>query len=423
MGLFKQALGYGALEQIAIRVLDFFTLWIVLHTLPEADLADYGVATGMLFLFYAILITPENALLRERNKWTEAGDLREHLKGFLLFAQLRVLFIAGITGIAAWQLGTHHVYFYACVFPLIIQTIQIAEIARIEFRADLRQKTVLATEFPLKLLLLFMTAFLFLAPTLINYLLLYLVWAAISAWTWLHHLQQHHGVWLNLEWMQLKHIRGVMGEFSIWQHLSWLVTCIVFNIDPWVLTWFSTDTAIVATYTVALKVATMFFLIPTFMQLMTGILLLNSSSDAQRHRVFRRMFHLNLIVSLTQFLTFIMLGEWIGYMFRGEELDTQLFSEIGFILNIGGLALNLARPLIADLTLHASLHRLLFTVYLPVLAVGAASYLVLTYWFGPHGCAMASALSYLAYALLLLGQSSNKGVARPALLYTGLLRS
>lgn len=423
MSRFSQALGYGALEQVALRALDFLTLWIVLHTLPEADLAAYGVATGMLFLFNVVLITPESALLRDRMKWAASGELGEQLKAFLLFAELRILFLVVLAAAAAWLAGLESVAFHACAFALIAQTIQLAEIARIDFRADLRQKSILATELPLKALLLALSALLFTAPGLSNYLLIYLAWAVISALVWLRRFRLSRNVGINFEWPLLGRIRAVMGSFSLWQHLAWLVTCVIFNIDPWVLTWFAADTATVATYTLALKVAWMFFMVPIFLQTMTGILLLNSESDARRQRVFRAMFQVNGAVSLAQFLFFLLAGEWIGRVFRGDDLNVGLFLELGLILNLGGLALNLARPLIADLTLHGDLRRLLATVYLPVLAVGIAGYLSLTPWLGATGCAMASALAYLVFALLLLNQSSAQGVAWPALRTPLLQRS
>lgn len=423
MSRFSQALGYGALEQVALRALDFLTLWIVLHTLPEADLAAYGVATGMLFLFNVVLIAPESALLRDRMKWAASGELGAQLKAFLLFAELRILFLVVLAACAAWLEGPRGVLFYACVFSLIGQTIQLAEIARIDFRADLRQKTILATELPLKALLLALAALLFLAPGLINYLVIYLAWAVISALVWLRRFRHGQGVGINLEWRLLGRIRAVMGGFAFWQHLSWLVTCVVFNIDPWVLTWFAADTATVATYTLALKVAWMFFMAPVFLQTMTGILLLNSPSEAQRRRIFRGMFQLNAGLSLAQFLIFAMAGEWIGRVFRGDDLNVELFLELGLILNLGGLALNLARPLIADLTLHGDVRRLLVAIHLPVLVVGIAGYLWLTPWLGAPGCALASALAYLVFALLLSVQSATQGVAWPALKSPGLQRS
>ena len=419
MSRFRQALGYGALEQVALRVLDFLTLWIVLHTLPEADLASYGVATGMLFLFNVALVTPESALLRDRVKWAAAGELDSHLKAFLLFAELRILFLAVLAATVAWVSGTDGVVFYACALSLIAQTIQLAEIARIDFRADLRQKTILATELPLKALLLALAALLFLAPGLANYLLIYLAWAVIGALAWLRRMRRRHGVGFNLEWRGLARIRAVMADFSLWQHLAWLVTCVVFNIDPWVLTWFSADTATVATYTLALKVAWMFLMAPVFLQTMTGILLLNSQSEAQRQRVFRGMLGLNAGVSLAQFLFFVLAGEWIGHLFRGGDLDARLFVELGFILNLGGLALNLVRPFIAELTLRGDMRRLLLTLYLPVLAVGGAGYLALTPWLGAPGCAAASALAYLVFALLTLYHAAQ-GLARPAAPRPGL---
>ncbi len=420
LGKFWATLGFGAIDQVGLRFLDLFSLWIVLHTLPAPDLANYGVVTGTLGLFNAFLLIPEIALLRERKHWIRDGVLTDHLKAFLLFAELRVLLLLGMVLLAAAVRGTDSVFFQACAFALIVQTIQLAELARIDQRAGLRQRAILITDLPLKLLLVVACSVLFLAPSLNNYLAIYLSWAVLSDVVWLWHLWHHYRVRLHFDWRQVSLIRQVLTDFSLWNHLSWLVMSIVFVIDPWVLTWFGTDTHVVATYTVALKVASMFLLLPTYLQIMAGILLLNADEEEDRRRIKRLMFGVTASIALLQFLTFALAGERIGRLMRGEGLDMALFMEVGLILNAGGLALNLVRPWLAELILHGSLRTLALTIHLPVLLFGLCSYYLLTDWFGATGCAMAAALSYVLCALLTLhlalrGKRSATPAPGPAL--------
>lgn len=415
MKQFRGSLSYGVLDQVVARVFDFASLWVVMRTLPEQDLAAYGVATAMLFLFNLFLLVPESSLIRDKKKWADKGELPAYLGGFLLFAELRIGIVILLSLCVGLLSGWDSLYFYACLFGLSNQLIQLAELTRLDFRIDLQQRQVFRIEILLKALLLSMVLVLFAHPGLHVYLGIYIGWAVVSALYWSYRLRQKHGISFHLQWSQLRYAWQALRDFSFWQHLSGVVTYVVYNIDPWVLTWFATATATVSTYTLALKVTALFFAIPMFLQSMTTIFLVNCKSEADKHRAFRRMFGLNAAIALGQMLIFVLFGEQLGFLFRGEALDTTAFYELGAVLCLGVLVLNLARPLLSDLVLHAPMPRLLVRVFLPTLVFALTAYIVMTASMGPLGCAIASAMSYCLFAVLLLWQSMSFGVAKAAL--------
>ncbi len=421
MKRFVGSLSYGILDQVVARVFDLGSLWVVMRALPEADLAAYGVATAMLFIFNLLLLVPENALMRDKKKWAEQGELPAYLAGFLLFAQLRIGIVAlialGTGGVCGWNSA----YFYACLFALAAQLIQLAELARLDFRIDLQQRQVFQVELLFKALLLCVLLVLFVYPGLLVYLGAYVGWAAVCSFYWSSRLRRKHHLGLRLPWADLRRAVQALRDFSFWQHLSGVVTYVIYNIDPWVLTWFAVATGAVSTYTLALKVSALFFAIPMFLQSMTTIFLVNCRSNDDKHRTFRRMFALNAGIALAQMLVFLVFGEQLGRIFRGGSLDLPAFYEIGVVLSVGILILNLARPLLSDLVLHAPMQHLLLRAYLPTLLFALASYVGLTAVWGPLGCAIASAASYGLFALLLAGQSMHFGVARAALWSTSPL--
>lgn len=416
MSRFRIPLGYGMLDQIFGRVFDFATLWVVLRTLPDTDLAAYGIATAMLFLFNLVFVAPEASLMRDKKSWVEQGVLTEYLFGFVLFAELRIVIVCVVAAVVGLSVGWDSAYFFACILGLVHQFIQLAELVRLDFRVDLQQKQVFKAEIALKALLLVFVSVMFIRPELRTYLIVFLAWAAIGALYWSWKLKKKHHVGFNLQWQGLNRAWDSLRDFAFWQHLSGVVTYTIYNIDPWVLSWFSTKTETISTYTLALKVSALFFAVPMFLQSMTTILLVNCKTEEHKRSTFRKAFVLNAVLSLGQFGVFLIAGEWIGWIFRGENLDGPLFYELGLYLSVGVVVLNFSRPLIAELILHAPMKRLLVGVYIPALALAFGLYIAFTAGLGAKGCAIASALAYSVFAGLLFWQTGRYGIARVALL-------
>jgi hypothetical protein len=185
------------------------------------------------------------------------------------------------------------------------------------------------------------------------------------------------------------------------------------------LTWFATDTATVSTYTLALKVSALFFTLPMFLQYMVTIFLVNCETEEHKHRTFRKIFAFNAAFALGQLLLFIVAGKGIGWVFRPESLGDPLFYELGLYLCLGVFVLNLTRPVIAELILHAPMRQLLLLVYVPALLCALGLYVAFTAYMGAKGCAIASAVAYTLFAALLIWQTGHHGITRAALLGLG----
>jgi O-antigen/teichoic acid export membrane protein len=421
MSTFRKTLRYGFLDQVAARIFDFATLWVVLRTLPDQDLAVYGIATALLFIFNLVLVTPETALLRSKKKWLKEETIKDHLKGFILFSQLRIIIVILVTVVMGLLKGWDNTYFYACLFGLSYQFIQLAEISRLDFRTDLQQQHIFRSEIKLKALLLVMVSVLFLQPGFANYLIVFLSWAFISAIYWLLQLKRKHQLTFTFQFNLLGNVWVAFREFSFWQNLSGAITYAMYNIDPWILSMFVIDIATISTYTLALKISALFFMLPMFLQSMAMMLIVNNKERDQKERTFAKLFTLNAIVSVLQLLFFVIAGEWLGWLFRGDALQMPIFYEFGLILSAGVFILNIARPLISDLMLHAPMSKLLISVYIPVIVFSFIAYCTLTDLNGAVGCAVASALSYFLFALLLLWQCLRYGIGVSALRRFGLI--
>lgn len=408
MSRFRLSLTYGALEQVGVRVCDLMAMWLLMRTLPEADLATYGVATALLFVFSLVLIAPEAALMRDKKKWHADGQLHAYLSGLMLFAWLRVFVVGALAAAAIAIHGLHETLTYACLLACGVQLIQVAEVARLDHRIDMAHATVFKVELWAKIGFLALSALMFIRPGLQIYVGIYIGWYLMVALYWHARLVLKYKLKWVPPWRSLPKAFDAMRAFAFWQHLSGVVTYVMYNIDPWVLSRFGAAVSDVALYTAVLKISALFFAVPMFLQNMVTVFLVNSEVGADRVRRFRNMFVANAAISLGQYAFFILFGAWLATVFRGEEASPSAFHELGLIIGLGVLVLNLVRPVMADLILHANMRALLITAYLPALVLSAVAYVALTAWYGMVGCAWASTISYAFFAALILlhGRSS-----------------
>ncbi|NBD19546.1 hypothetical protein GTZ97_02510 [Aquabacterium fontiphilum] len=409
MSRFRLSLTYGALEQIGVRVCDLVAMWLLMRTLPEADLATYGVATALLFVFSLVLVTPEAALMRDKKKWQAEGALKSYLSGMLLFAWLRVLVVGMLAfGVAATH-GLHQTFTYACLLACGVQLIQLAEVARLEHRVDMAHATVFKVELWAKIGFLACSALMFVRPGLQVYVGIYIGWYLVVALYWHMRLVRKHGLSWVPAWRHLPRAFDALRAFAFWQHLSGVVTYVMYNIDPWILARFGTPVSDVALYTAVLKISALFFAVPMFLQNMVAVFLVNSEAGLARVQRFRKMFFVNAGISAAQYAFFMLFGTWLATVFRGQDTSAEAFHGLGLVIGLGVLILNLVRPVMADLILHANMRALLITAYLPALLLSAVAYVALTALYGMEGCAWASTLSYTIFAALILvhGWSSD----------------
>lgn len=414
MSRFRLSLTYGALEQIGVRVCDLLAMWLLMRTLPEADLATYGVATALLFVFSLLLVAPEAALMRDKKRWQAGGVLDSYLSGLLLFAWLRVLVVGVLAGVVAATQGLHQTFTYACLLACGVQLIQVAEVARLEHRVDMAHATVFKVELWAKLGFLACSALMFVQPGLQFYAGIYIGWYLVVALYWHGRLVRKHGLRWIPSWQTLPRAFDALRAFAFWQHLSGVVTYVMYNIDPWVLSRFGTPVSDVALYTAVLKISALFFAVPMFLQNMVTVFLVNSEVGTDRVQRFRKMFVANALISVAQYVFFIVFGAWLATVFRGQHASPAAFHELGLIIGLGVLILNLVRPVMADLILHANMRALLLTAYLPALILSACAYVALTAWYGMAGCAWASTLSYTLFAGLILAHGWSSVTVKQA---------
>lgn len=401
MNKIKNALGYSALESIGSRVFDFAILWVVLNTLPEADIAKFGLATASIFFFNLVFYAPETALLRNQKVWIGEGKLDKYLSAFVSFASIKLLIhfalvwlIAVFSNEGAWLI-------YAVIFSAITQQIQLAEIARIYMRMELLQRQVAKFELFNKLALFVLCLFLFKVASLEFYFLIYFVWSFSVSVIWLSQLNKHANLKLLGVKTTAKMIWSASAGFSFWSHVSGVLTYYIYNANILYLSTFKVSPSDIALYTTISKVANLFFVIPMFFQSFVPVILSNSGAECDRR--FKKLLLGNAALSFAQFLFFLVLGWWLAPIFGvKDENKAWDFYYLGLIISGGVLALNITRPLSTYLLIKTSPVKVMQLVFIPTAISATIMYAAGSRYFGIVGCAIGSGLAYSLMAIMLI---------------------
>jgi O-antigen/teichoic acid export membrane protein len=177
----------------------------------------------------------------------------------------------------------------------------------------------------------------------------------------------------------------------------------LFMIDTVVLSWLA-PLSDIASYTIALKVNSLLFLLP--MQLTRGLQLMLShvTEDARRHRAINAFLKWNALLSLAQLAFIWLVGDWLLRLLFGVSGEGLVMT---YTLIIAGAVtvMNMAWPLVAVVNNLCSLHRAFVQAYLPALVIGLAIYLATASRWGAYGIAWGNLAAYgvlfLALALFV----------------------
>jgi len=425
---FASSLRFGAGEQLVVRLFDLVVLLVLLRSLSMSEIALFGVVTGMFVLFQLFGLVPETIILRCFPEWERTGRSRQALEALQWFALGRLLLLVGGASLAATLLGNSgRALGYAAVYALAIQLNQLAELGRLVFRVKLKQRTIVAVDTALRVLLLASMGGLLLSPHLATYLAIYASWAAVSATVWSSLLLRETGARFRPHGDHLGFLASSLGTFSIWQHLSGVATLMLYSIDPWIMTLLGVGQTTVGRYTVALKICGFFFLLPMFVQSMTTVLLVNVSDRGAWPHLLSRVLGTNALLALGQWLAFFAVGRPLVRLFGGGEAVDEIF-HYALVINTGVLVLNLTRPIVGYLTAGADMREVFLKTYLPVCLAALVLYPGMISFWGAWGAALASLAGYsllaLSFAALVRSQQLPLPLPRPDIRFlTDLVRS
>lgn len=396
----RSAFSYSAIESIGSRFFDFATLWLVLNNLNSDDLANFGLATSSIFFFNLFFLSPETGLLRNQKTWIENNRISCYISSFVKFSAFKIV-LHYISAILLYlYTGEMNWFFYAIVFSAATQQIQAAEIARIFMRMNLKQDSVAHFELCSKFLLCLLCLVLLYFPSIFVYFSIYLIWSLSITLLWLLKLSKAVSIKnkpLNTVYYCVKD--SLLG-FSIWAHITGVITYFVYNANIIFLKYFSFTNDDIAMYTVITKVSNLFFVIPMFFQSFVPVLLSNDNTSNKFS--FRKVMLICTAISLSQFGFYLFFGDYLGQAFGVSEENIDTFYELGLWINLGIFFLNVTRPLATYLIIKRPPFHLLLFVNIPTVLSTIIIYPLFIGIYGLNGAAYGSLVIFSLMSVLIL---------------------
>jgi len=393
----RRAFGWSVIESVGSRVFDLVALWLVMNALPDSEIAIFGLATAAIFLFNLFFIAPETALMRFQKEWKKEGCLPLYLGAFVGFNCIKLLVHMFGLIIAVVYVGFNGV-FYAIVFSLATQLIQLAEISRIYHRMELQQNFVAKYELILKFAWMMVCGSVFYFKSAAWYFGIFAVWALLSAIFWISVLYRGMRFDIPFNGMAKVLVETVKG-FSLWSHMAGVITVFLYNANVLFLQWFGkVEVEDVALMTVVNKTANLFFVIPMFIQGFVPVVLANSNNQGRNMRI---VLLGNGAISFIQFAAFLLAGTLFGRLFGVENNMVEEYYRLGIWVCLGIFILNIGRPISTFLMMKAPPWRVFAFVFLPVALLAVLVFGYASFQFQTVGVAVACCVIYCALTLVL----------------------
>lgn len=393
-------------DVVAVRALNLLTMIVVIRSLPRADFGAVGMATGYLSVLALFALAPEAVLYRDYPAMKRRGEVNLYAGSFLLFGFLRtavLVVMAAVMGAVFWASGRG--LLLASVFVVLgaaNNVMMLQNVGKELLKVDFRQKTAFLLNLALGGALFgAMMAALSLSPRLGTYLAVFGTGALVSTGAWLALLLVRYRVTLPSLPEARKALRHAIGDFSLWNHLNGSTTKMLYDIDTAVLGLLGVSLVVIGNYSVALRVANVFFVLPMILQGTATIGLANVNREKSDLFVSLLLKYM-LLLSALQIAGFALFGRWAIRTFITDKDPDQIF-RIGLVLVSAVAVLNMARPLLSWVNARGRLRAAFLEVYLPSGLAGLAAYAAATALWGEMGTAWANVGVYgLFLALLVL---------------------
>ena len=392
---------YSILDRIISGFLSVVVFTILIRNLPKDEIGLFGLFSGIFVFFNFINLSPVTIIIRDFNK---IRDIGKEMGNFILFNLYKTIIFLIIGS------GLSLIYFYSgysskiFLFPLYVLLFSLMNFASIAIEglfASFNQKIVFLSNF---LIYSFQVAFYFLLMPHFKTLIFYLLAQSIIIFLYtiilfsMFFKKNKIKLIIKPDWKEFFH-KNIM-DFSLWNHFNGAVTFLIYKIDTFVLSFFTTVEGL-ASYTIALTFSNYFFIIPQIGEksLRIGFSRVETKNE-EKKLGFWGAFVLDTI-SILQLVVFFFWGKpLIRFMFPTADYKTVY--NLSALIILGITILNFARPISAHLFVKTRMRDLFLKVYLPSGIFSILTYFIMAKLFGTVGVASGNILSYLFFALLIV---------------------
>jgi O-antigen/teichoic acid export membrane protein len=396
---------YSFIEKFASMGSQFILSILLIRLLDREDYGIIGVVIGYFVFVNFLNISIESIILRDHKQMSK--NIEKYFMNFFVFNIIKIiliLIVSFVIGAALVQIYENIDFIYAIISAtsiLIADTI-VAPLLTYS-TAKFNQKIV--TKFTsLRLVInLILSLGLFVYPTLAFVALKDFLVSGIYIFIWLLYFKRKVNLQLIFRKANLdfKFIKSIIFEYSLWTHLTGVVTTFIYKSDVFFLSFF-VSLQIIGDYNIALTAANVATIIPMIIGYQNSIAISHTENDSSANRVSNTFIRISLLIGLITLLVFIFFGKvYLGIM-TGQANNDLIYSYM--IPIVIGLIIvkTIASPLVAYINIKSSVKGLFLHVLLPTFILTGITYLVAAILGGALAVARSNILISIVWLVLLV---------------------
>lgn len=401
----KELFFYSFLDLFLNKFFTYLGFFILTLIFSKETIGVLGVAFGYLAFVSYLSIGPESILLRDYSVSKTKKELfQKRVSAYFNFWIVRsvLIFLVGLAIFAfIIQNRLIAVVFIGLLLDKILESF--TNLIHILFFVDFKQKVVAKINFFYNLLLLASLTSLFFFSTIYVYLGIIIIGQLFFSLLWLTLFKREfsHVYTYSSQWLHI--IKRDLVSFSLWYHASNTVLLVIQQMGPLILSFFA-SLQVVGEYTIALKIAGFFLIIPQILQ-KGGIVHYTSETDIslkeQLPKTIFQYVKVHMLLSVVYIVLFIAVGKLGLTRIFGEQESQPIFI-LTLVMLMGISLYNLFRPFMTFAFASLPTQRGFFSIYAPVGIASPFIYFLSAHYFGALGLAFASIIVYLLLFLFVM---------------------
>jgi len=404
---------YSILDLILMKISTIVVFIILVRILADDEIAAIGICTGYLVFISYLDVTPIRILLRDYPKISKNKQKRDSiLSALFAFWGLQFIFMMLLYG-ALSVVFLQNVQLDNLSFLLFAVTLDFAAISfqswlKIVYYSDFRQAVATRISLFMAIARLLSYIILYFYPTLIAYIWLLIINAVITCLVWgaffVKHF--HYQPIINKETPKL--IKQALLDYGLWEHFNRTIINTLLMVDMVILSSVGQYKDL-ASYTIALRFASLLTMIPLQLGRTIQVTLSNYTSDYKRFAAINSFLKFNTVISLMQLVVVFLFGDMLIKILFGSDVNEDVL-HFSIIISIGITLYNVSMPFLSIGNSFLCIRNLFTRVFLPVLLMGIPVLIFSAMQWGASGIAYGKILilGLLALAISLYVYSNYR---------------
>lgn len=399
----------SGIEQFIVLLSQFVSGVIIIRTLPREEYGLLGIAAGYFVFLQVLNISAESIILRDHKLYET--EIEKRLKFFISFSYIKFLLFVVITcvlgGYLTYALNSYNV-FLALGISLVVMSSQFLTSPFVLYQSSKLNHSTVTKITSIKVLTrLVLLIGLFYNGSLAYYFIVELFTAIFFVFIWYYNFAKRIeiGIWrlITPTLPTFGEIKEVIFGYSLWVHLTSVISNFVYRSDTFFLSFFVGLTEI-GNYNIVLNTANLVGIFPSMLGAQNSIALSNVESDREIESITKNFIKVSLYITIFTFIGICAFGYLYLDLITNDDI-TFMYSHL-LLISLSLLIIKaLGSPILALINIKGDVKSFFRNVALPLFITVVITYLISAYLWGLLGIAIANLFNSLIWIVLIVREA------------------